>query len=598
MAGDDESDRPAVVQTMAHSSTAPQRIKLRCAFSPDCRTQKIRRECANTMCAPHCRQSGACSVHPPKGHGSIPGPSTPPALTPVVEAFDTPAPSAPAASPVTAAVPLPAPEPANTTAPGKTPAPGNRHAAGGGSSSDPQYKSQLKQAFTPLRLQQQELREQRRREDEETKATTDMTKKEVAVYVWTQNKAECNSFSKQVYSYPNLLMTPDALSRVGLDSQPLRYNPQNGRWIGSMDEAFAVDVSRHRFVMLKSKAVTEEPPDFKMVLNSVLDTEQDGPHFHKRQAQERVLVRRASTALVSLASSSPSPDIPQVVAMQSIVSPVPRVTHPSPGAGLQPLPGVGQYQSSSSRNSSPAVPLATGEGELHSDRSSSPFNVPRRDKGKGRAIEPRLSPWSSSDGPASSLYQEDSESAIRSRKRMRSREADDVLPPPTRRPRPDQTDSSAEDLFPLDPALQDTTEARSLGASPGTSSPSERDTNSPPLYGLGLTVGGHAEGASEGVAVPKLWPSDYFAVDVVDVFKACEFAVKQGQSVSETFNAWLPGVRFVKSTFYQHRDRWERAPEHVRLRYENHGRSAAGLWSAFMRECKSLRMPRARQNPN
>ncbi|KAA1476683.1 hypothetical protein DENSPDRAFT_524317 [Dentipellis sp. KUC8613] len=59
-----------------HSSTAPQRIKLWCAFSPDCRTQKIRKECTNTMCAPHCRQSGACSVHPLKGHGSIPGPST------------------------------------------------------------------------------------------------------------------------------------------------------------------------------------------------------------------------------------------------------------------------------------------------------------------------------------------------------------------------------------------------------------------------------------------------------------------------------------------------------------------------------------------
>ncbi|KAA1470132.1 hypothetical protein DENSPDRAFT_928642 [Dentipellis sp. KUC8613] len=131
--------------------------------------------------------------------------------------------------------------------------------------------------------------------------------------------------------------------------------------------------------------------------------------------------------------------------------------------------------------------------------------------------------------------------------------------------------------------------SRSSSLSPAHISASPTpDMNSTSSHGLGLGTAGLTEKPAEVIVFRKIWPRDYFVVDVGELFRTCDLASRKGEKIETVFHAMFgPDVRFVKSTFYDHRGRWERAPEAARRRYLNLGRSAGGLWSAFAREFPS-----------
>ncbi|KAF8807014.1 hypothetical protein BYT27DRAFT_7167355 [Phlegmacium glaucopus] len=77
------------------------------------------------------------------------------------------------------------------------------------------------------------------------------------------------------------------------------------------------------------------------------------------------------------------------------------------------------------------------------------------------------------------------------------------------------------------------------------------------------------------------WPRDFFAVDIVNCFNDANEA--DDERVCQVFEAhfgrWVP---YVRSTFYEHRGRWQQASleaKHVAL---SAGRTASGYWANFM----------------
>jgi hypothetical protein len=84
----------------------------------------------------------------------------------------------------------------------------------------------------------------------------------------------------------------------------------------------------------------------------------------------------------------------------------------------------------------------------------------------------------------------------------------------------------------------------------------------------------------------KSWPADYYAVDIVSCFEACEPPKGKkvdDKKVAEIFHRHFD-AKFPKSTFYAHRTRWKIAPQAARDKALAGGQTPAGLWVKFMQE--------------
>ncbi|KZP29407.1 hypothetical protein FIBSPDRAFT_884843 [Athelia psychrophila] len=88
--------------------------------------------------------------------------------------------------------------------------------------------------------------------------------------------------------------------------------------------------------------------------------------------------------------------------------------------------------------------------------------------------------------------------------------------------------------------------------------------------------------STEEIEVSKIWPSDYYVVDMVQSFRNISDYTKDGHKVMEAFGFEFLDNKFVSSSFYDHVRCWKlasQASKDVALAY---GRSRVGLWSAFM----------------
>jgi hypothetical protein len=78
----------------------------------------------------------------------------------------------------------------------------------------------------------------------------------------------------------------------------------------------------------------------------------------------------------------------------------------------------------------------------------------------------------------------------------------------------------------------------------------------------------------------KVWPRDYYAIDVVNCFVASGGKSKDDE-VADVFRAYFDAP-YVHSTFYKHKKRWAKSPQATKDIFLRAGRTSAGLWSCFM----------------
>lgn len=95
------------------------------------------------------------------------------------------------------------------------------------------------------------------------------------------------------------------------------------------------------------------------------------------------------------------------------------------------------------------------------------------------------------------------------------------------------------------------------------------------------------------------WPRDYYVCDIVNCFKDCKTSVKRGGRKTRTlqvvFAEFFPGVDFKPSTYHDQRNFWLEAPESLKGRFYEAGRTKTAKWSVFT---TAVRRQRAIQAPD
>ncbi|KAH9950175.1 hypothetical protein B0H21DRAFT_889327 [Amylocystis lapponica] len=108
------------------------------------------------------------------------------------------------------------------------------------------------------------------------------------------------------------------------------------------------------------------------------------------------------------------------------------------------------------------------------------------------------------------------------------------------------------------------------------------DTNDLPENPL-LSGSATGDPAQRGISHRSrlVWPRDYHAVDVVEGFEVCDAAKTRREPVKQAFEDYFK-VKWNRSTYYDHRKRWDDASQEVRDALLLAGRSDDGLWSVLM----------------
>lgn len=87
---------------------------------------------------------------------------------------------------------------------------------------------------------------------------------------------------------------------------------------------------------------------------------------------------------------------------------------------------------------------------------------------------------------------------------------------------------------------------------------------------------------SDEVTVSKIWPTEFYAVDIVEGFRFIQDMMALGSIIEDAFDIQFEGIPYVKTTYNDHLRRWTSASQAAKDKALAAGRSPAGLWSKFM----------------
>lgn len=82
---------------------------------------------------------------------------------------------------------------------------------------------------------------------------------------------------------------------------------------------------------------------------------------------------------------------------------------------------------------------------------------------------------------------------------------------------------------------------------------------------------------------PRIWPFDFYADEMDTGFKKCHLESNKHRPVEKVFQDYFH-VKFVRSTFYDHRRHWMDVSRLVREQYIEYGHTERGRWSNFIRQ--------------
>ena len=95
--------------------------------------------------------------------------------------------------------------------------------------------------------------------------------------------------------------------------------------------------------------------------------------------------------------------------------------------------------------------------------------------------------------------------------------------------------------------------------------------------------------SSDAVVVTLQWPADFYAVDIITFFSACE---KNPSIRTETlFYEYFPNTPYRRSTVNENRLRWKRAPQNLRDSILKVKHTGDGKWSVFQKNTRKNGKP-------
>ena len=86
------------------------------------------------------------------------------------------------------------------------------------------------------------------------------------------------------------------------------------------------------------------------------------------------------------------------------------------------------------------------------------------------------------------------------------------------------------------------------------------------------------------VMVSNIWPTEFYAVDIVEGFEFISEMTALGSLIEDAFGIQFEGIPYVKTTYNDHFRRWTHASQSAKDKALAAGRTSAGLWSKFMTE--------------
>jgi len=86
----------------------------------------------------------------------------------------------------------------------------------------------------------------------------------------------------------------------------------------------------------------------------------------------------------------------------------------------------------------------------------------------------------------------------------------------------------------------------------------------------------------EEVEVSKVWPTEFYAVDIVEGFKFIDEMAALGSIIADMFAIQFEGIPYVKTTYNDHLHRWLHAPQEAKDKALAASCTSRGLWSRFM----------------
>jgi hypothetical protein len=107
------------------------------------------------------------------------------------------------------------------------------------------------------------------------------------------------------------------------------------------------------------------------------------------------------------------------------------------------------------------------------------------------------------------------------------------------------------------------------------------------LYGADNCDRGYEEASdvseqSDEVTVSKIWPTEFYAVDIVEGFEFIQEMMALGSIIEDAFEIQFEGIPYVKTTYNDHLRQWTSASQAAKDKALTAGHSPAGLWSKFM----------------
>lgn len=110
----------------------------------------------------------------------------------------------------------------------------------------------------------------------------------------------------------------------------------------------------------------------------------------------------------------------------------------------------------------------------------------------------------------------------------------------------------------------------------------DSDSSPPPSTAVAVKV---EPSSSDAFTVTPQWPADFYAIDILTFFGACE---KNSSTRTETiFHEYFPNTPYRRSTVNENRLRWKKAPQNLRDNVLRAKRTDDGKWSVFQKSTRN-----------
>lgn len=556
----DQHGGPVLLTSISDAAGAPPASQKQSCATMGCSSTRIRKGCGRRMCKAHCLEAGGCADPAHKALQSTTAPYTvavPPPPTPIFPAHMNPI-GVPRSTSAGFIEPNPPPGPL-TGAASSSCVPRNAR-------TEPTFSSHMTELYTAQMAREEQLREDRRQAEAIRLESKRKVQQTAFVYAWMEDGVAPVLFEVQEgFVWPHFILNEAVLDSAGFVDISVntrfnifRFNLNHWTWVKLNHVVELKDAPR---IFIKATHV-QRCQDFELFL-STTSLSAASPNIRTNLARERAYVKRKTTEY-ELSQGSKLPFV--------------KNTHNLSPNGVVSTPKRPRYQR---HEESPTPTLTTYRPPAPPPKFIGNFAPGATRVVKKSAAARRRELMDSYDSD-SGLELTDLELAmpfVTHSSATSSIHVNSAAPLSTCRINPSASSSASH----MNSAASS---ANSLSTSRINSTTSHVDSSAPSsiVSVVPFLI------PNKRISKKPRWPADFFAASIANFFDEVEDSASDTQVCSlfeYHFGRW---VDYKRSTYYDHRQRWQEATLEAKQAVLSAGQTEAGCWLNFM---SMTRAPRA-----